>query len=262
MDLLLQIIRQPLDPDYAVVAARGPASPRPRPYQRWSLALVAVVIGAMFAIAALQTTRAAPALASERSELISRVGAAETEQDGLRSRVTALSADINTLRDAALGGDTTSRGLETQIDLLAPVVGSVAVTGPGLLVVVDDAPSADSDSRDRVLDIDLQVLTNGLWASGAEAVTVNGHRLSSLTAIRSAGDAITVDYRSLTRPYRIEAIGDPRTLQARLAESPAGDWWNELAQNRRMSYEISDVDRLTLAADPGMVLRYATQPPS
>ena len=80
---------------------------------------------------------------------------------------------------------------------------------------------------------------------------------SSLTAIRSAGDAITVDYRSLTRPYRVEAIGDPRTLQARFVESSAGAWWNDLAQNRRMRYEISDVKQLDLAADPGMVLRHA-----
>ncbi|HTF39536.1 MAG TPA: DUF881 domain-containing protein, partial [Propionibacteriaceae bacterium] len=76
-------------------------------------------------------------------------------------------------------------------------------------------------------------------------------------AIRSAGDAITVDYRSLTRPYRVEAIGDPRTLQARFVESSAGAWWNDLAQNRRMRYEISDVKQLDLAADPGMVLRHA-----
>ena len=89
-------------------------------------------------------------------------------------------------------------------------------TGPGVLVVVDDSPSAAADARDRVLDLDLQVLANGLWEAGAEAVAINGHRLSSLTAIRSAGDAITVDYRSLTRPYRVEAIGDPRTLQAYL----------------------------------------------
>ena len=89
--------------------------------------------------------------------------------------------------------------------------------------MVDDAPvGRRTTRRDRVLDIDLQVLANGLWQAGAEAVSINGHRLSDLTAIRSAGDAITVDYRSLTRPYRVEAIGDPRTLQARFVESAGG----------------------------------------
>ncbi|HEY5821109.1 MAG TPA: DUF881 domain-containing protein [Propionibacteriaceae bacterium] len=253
MDLLNQIIRQPVDPDYALVAARG----RPTPGQRWSIAVVAVVIGALFAVAAVQTTRSAPALQTERTELISRIGAAESEQDDLRGRVTSLTAEIATLRAAALGDDSTSRGLETQINTLDPVVGNVAVAGPGITVTVDDAPSANADERDRVLDIDLQVLTNGLWMAGAEAVSINGHRLSNLTAIRSAGDAITVDYRSLNRPYQVEAIGDPRTLQARFVESSAGAWWNELAQNRRMGYEIADVKNLQLAADPGITLRYA-----
>jgi len=252
MDLLNQIIRQPIDPDYALAGA-GSESPR----GRWKLGVLAVIIGALFAVAALQTTRAAPALQSERSELISRIQTSEREQDELRGRVTSLTEDIATLRAAALGDDDAARLVESQISTLDPVVGNAAVTGPGVLIVVDDSPSAAADARDRVLDIDLQVLVNGLWEAGAEAISINGHRLSNLTAIRSAGDAITVDYRSLTRPYRVEAIGDVRTLQARFVESSAGAWWNDLAQNRRMRYEISDVKQLDLAADPGIVLRHA-----
>jgi uncharacterized protein YlxW (UPF0749 family) len=253
MDLLNQIIRQPLDPDYALVAARGDLPPR----RRWALAVVAVVIGAMFAYAAVSTTRSAPALQTERDELISRVRTAETEQDQLRARTDGLTAQIATLRSAALGGDDVSRRLEAQINVLDPVAGTVAVSGPGTVVVVDDSVAGSNDTRDRVLDVDLQVLANGLWQAGAEAIAINGHRLTSLTAIRSAGDAITVDYRSLNRPYRIEAIGDPRTLQARFVESAAGAWWNDLAQNRQMRFEISDVRRLDLPGDPGITLRYA-----
>jgi uncharacterized protein YlxW (UPF0749 family) len=255
MDLLNQISRQPIDPDYLLATARG-NQPGNR---RWTLGVLAMIIGALFAVAALQTTQSAPALQLERTELINRVQNAEREQDQLRGRVTSLSDEIATLRAAALGDDDAARIMEIRIDALDPVVGNVPVSGPGVLIVVDDSPSATTDARDRVLDIDLQVLANGLWQADAEAISINGHRLSNLTAIRSAGDAITVDYRSLTRPYRIEAIGDPRTLQARFVESSAGAWWNDLAQNRRMRYEISDVKQLDLAADPGMVLRYAAR---
>ena len=253
MDLLNQIIRQPVDPDYAIVKARGESSSR----RGIAFGAVAVVIGAMFALAAVQTSRTAPQLAGERTELISRIEATETQQDQLRVRVTALSADIDRLRTGALGDDDTARTLQTQINTLGPAVGTVAVKGPGLLIVVDDAPSASDDLQDRVLDMDLQALVNGLWQAGAEAIAINGHRLSALTAIRGAGDAITVDYRSLTRPYRVEAIGDPRTLHARFAESAGGITWNQLAQNRQMRYEISSMDEVTLQADPGMVLRWA-----
>ncbi len=255
MDLLLQILRQPVDPDYAAVAARGDT----RSGRHWVLGLAAVAIGVMFAVAAVQATRSAPVLQSERAELVGRVQAAEAQQDALRLRSTTLAEEITTVRAAALGGDTTAQRLNREIDRLGPITGTVAVTGPGVVVVVDDAagPAEDGNPVDRVLDLDLQILANGLWRAGAEAVAVNGHRLSSLTAIRSAGDAITVDYRSLNRPYRVEAIGDPRTLPAALAESPAGAWWHDLEQNRGLRYEVGEARALTLAADPGLTLRWA-----
>jgi len=252
MDLLLQVVRQPVDPDYAAVADRGGTSSR----GHWRLALVTVVIGVLFAVAALQTSRSAPVQQSERRELISRVRTAETEQDDLRARATALSADITALRSAALSGDAGSRDLQRRVEQLDAATGNVAVTGPGVEVVVDDA-STSGDERDQVLDLDLQILVNGLWQAGAEAVAVNGHRLSSLTAIRSAGDAITVDYRSLNRPYRVEAIGDRRTMPAAFAESAAGAWWHDLSQSRGMRFELTDSSELTLPADPGLTLRWA-----
>lgn len=76
MDLLNQIIRQPVDPDYAVVATRD----APPPHLRWGLMLVAILIGAMFAVATVQTNRTAPAISVERTELINRI---RTERTGL-----------------------------------------------------------------------------------------------------------------------------------------------------------------------------------
>ncbi len=254
MDLLNDIVRQPIDPDYAVVAARGGAS---RPAGRWDLAIVAVIIGILFTVAAVETTRSAPALETERTELITRIKHADAQQDAQRAQIATLDAEIASLRTTALGGSAEAKALNAQLAFLEPATGARAVTGPGLTITVDDASGDAGDSRDRVLDIDLQIAVNGLWESGAEAVSINGHRLSSLTAIRGAGDAITVDYRSLTRPYQIQAIGDPRTLPARWVESSGGEWWNELAQNRRMRYEVSTVDEMTLEADPGITLRYA-----
>ncbi|MGI3786605.1 MAG: DUF881 domain-containing protein [Janthinobacterium lividum] len=257
MDVLNQILREPVDPDYARVARDRPPADGRRTRAHWRLALVLVLAGTLFAVGALQTNRTRPVQATERAELIERIQAAEVDQDALRRQVQDLDGQIGQLRSTALGSDGTSKALEAQIDQLGPAVGLDPVTGPGVVVIVDDAPSTGDDTRDQVLDLDLQVLADGLWASGAEAVSINGHRLTALTAIRGAGDAITVDYRSLTRPYRIEAVGDPRTLQARLAESAAGAWWNDLAQNRDMTYQTSDASSLELDSDPGITLRYA-----
>ncbi len=253
MDLLNQIARIPYDPDYAVVAARG----EQQRGHRWILAAVAVLVGGLFALAAIQTTRQAPALANERSDLIARIQAAETEQDQLGRRAAELTSQINTARTAVSGGDASARRQQAAIEALEPVVGAVAVSGPGLAFVVDDAATGTDNRSDRVYDLDLQILTNGLWQAGAEAVAINGHRLSALTAIRGAGEAITVDFRSLTRPYRVEAIGDARTLQARFVESSGGAWWNELAQNQKLRYDTTLSAELRLPADDGLGLRHA-----
>ena len=92
--------------------------------------------------------------------------------------------------------------------------------------MADDAPATlGLPTGGVILDTDLQSLVNALWTAGAEAISINGNRLTSLTAIRFAGRAITVDYRSLTPPYVIDAIGNPETLPARLLETPGGQAW-------------------------------------
>jgi uncharacterized protein YlxW (UPF0749 family) len=70
------------------------------------------------------------------------------------------------------------------------------------------------DERGRVQDGDLQLVVNALWAAGAEAVSVNGQRLGPTSAIRFAGEAVLVDFRPVTNPYEISAIGDPDTLSS------------------------------------------------
>ncbi|MFA1236677.1 DUF881 domain-containing protein, partial [Klebsiella pneumoniae] len=132
-------------------------------------------------------------------------------------------------------------------------VGTVAVTGPGVVVTVDDAPGSQTDARDRVLDLDLQILVNGLWQSGAEAISVNGHRLSNLTAIRGAGEAITVDYRSLTRPYVIEAIGDRSRLRGAMTESPEVTTYTQYAQKYGLGLDQREVDVVKAPAHGGSV---------
>ena len=121
-------------------------------------------------------------------------------------------------RDAlALTGS--GAALSARLARLEAATGAAPVTGPGMVVRLDDASAADGADVDprtdaaadgRVTDRDLQTVVNEVWAAGAEAVSVNGQRLTSLSAIRSAGDAVLVDFRPLTPPYEIAGRGEPR----------------------------------------------------
>lgn len=146
----------------------------------------------------------------------------------------------------AVGRLTTELGVAT---------GATAVTGPGLVIEADDPEQPTPQTR--IIDQDLAVVANGLWTAGAEAVSINGHRLTSRTAIREAGTAVTVDYVSLSPPYRIEAIGDPRTLPASFDKSPGGTWLSYLKENFSIRVSISTSKSLRLPADPGLKVTHA-----
>lgn len=253
MDLLNEILQQPVDPDYARVAA----SVTPPSRRRVGVALVTAVCGVMFAISAVQTLNAQPLIETEREELITQIEDQQASQDELRASLVASTKEIQELRGAALGADAEGRALESRLGQAELGAAASPVRGPGLVVTVGDGPTSADLREARVVDLDLQQLVNGLWFSGAEAISVNGYRLSSTTAIRGAGDAITVNYRSLVSPYRVEVIGDPEALETRFEASAASRWWEYLRSNFGMSLEMSAARNLELSGNPGEVLRYA-----
>ena len=75
-------------------------------------------------------------------------------------------------------------------------------------------------SRQVILDRDLQLVVNSLWASGAEAIAVGGVRIGPNVTIRQAGGAILVDNQPISSPYAIVAIGPPHGMQDAFERSP------------------------------------------
>lgn len=102
--------------------------------------------------------------------------------------------------------------------------GIAAVTGPGVVVTLFDAPVGCTGARYlcRVQDYDLQLAANTLFAAGAEAVAINNQRIIATTAIRSAGLQITANYRYLAAPYEVRAVGDADALAAAIRRDGLG----------------------------------------
>ena len=124
---------------------------------------------------------------------------------------------------------TPGQTVQTELDRLGRAPGRLPATGRGVKIVVDDALRRHRPAGR--LRQDLQILVNGLWDVGAEAVSINGQRLTSLSAIRSAGEAINVNFRSMPRPYVVTAIGDPDQLPARFVDIRRGTWWFNLSRS-------------------------------
>ncbi|MFI7589267.1 DUF881 domain-containing protein [Spongisporangium articulatum] len=277
MTLLREAMERPLDPGYAQAAERrrqqaDDAAPltgvrRLRMVSgRGLTGVVAVLAGFGLAVSVLAIREPSDAAAKVRTQLAARIEQRNADVRSGEERNAQLRARIAAIQQQALG----DRGaqLQAQEKLLSAATGASPVRGPGVEIRVDDAPDSGSvggtDPRADpaagggvVLDVDLQIVVNGLWAAGAQAVAVNGQRLSALSAIRSAGQAILVDFRPTAPPYRIDAVGDPATLQARFAGGSAGPYVQALRDNNGIRVSIDGRDRLELPAAAQVTLRLA-----
>jgi uncharacterized protein YlxW (UPF0749 family) len=223
-----------------------------------SLALVGLVLAA----AAVEANVQRPVVEQRRAELLADVAEQTDRNDALAAGLAALRAEVDGLEIAGLGATAEGERLADQLVSLGARTGTAAVRGPGVAVTLDDAEPGDPALTDdpalgRVLDRDLQLVVNGLWAAGAEAVSVNDQRLTSLSAIRAAGEAILVDYRPLARPYVVQAIGDPDSLAARFVAGPGGRGLQTLGETYGIRHEVSGVEEMTLPAASAVTLRYA-----
>ncbi|WP_432495042.1 DUF881 domain-containing protein [Kineococcus auxinigenes] len=264
MSLLTEVMHRPLDPGYAAAAERRRAAGGTGPGRPRALtAVAALALGALLAVAGVRAAAGAPEADRGRAELLQRVEAATARADALAARAVQLREDNATLAERLGGGSAAAAGAVA--DELAVAAAAVPVSGPGLEVTLSDAPADPSGvqaagTSGRVVDRDLQTLVNGLWLAGAEAVAVDGVRLSSLSSIRAAGEAVLVDYRPLTPPYRVSAVGDPAALQTGLAASVAGRYLQVLQDNYGIGVDVrtaSAEDPLVLPAAGRLQLRVA-----
>lgn len=268
MSLLTNAMNHSLDDGYAQAAARRGAEGRsglPRTVRaKLVLALGLVLTGLVVTVGAAQARVSAPELAKERQELVERIDDGEDRADSLQADVDGLRTEVERKQRKALEKHGGSKG-----EVTALLSGAVAVQGPGVKLVVDDAKSTkESDGSGprensgfsdtgRVRDRDMQRVVNGLWESGAEAVSINGQRLTSLSAIRAAGEAILVDNKPLAPPYTLLAVGPGQKLSTTFQDSADGQYLHVLQENYGVRTSISTQDELRLPAAPRLIVRNA-----
>jgi uncharacterized protein YlxW (UPF0749 family) len=141
----------------------------------------------------------------------------EDQNRALKTRVRALQADVKAGEDESARRSSAAQEVKAQLDEQKTYAGLAPLHGPGLTVLLHDGADPNS-STDHSLGWtihyqDLQDIVNVLWASGAEAIAVNGDRIVPSTAFHYAGVNILVNNASrLTGPYTVIALGDPPAL--------------------------------------------------
>lgn len=266
MSLLTRVFEHAMDDGYAAARAHRDegAAGRSRARQvvprRVAFAAILVVCALLATAGIRQLVAAEPQAAAGHEALVQEAKQRSAVVDRLRQQVTDTRAGYAKAQRRALASGTAGSRQIRRLDRLQRLSGLGAVAGEGVRVKVDDAQSGEATGAGeggRVRDRDLQMLVNGLWSAGATAISINGHRLTALTAIREAGDAVTVDYRPLSRPYIIKAIGDPNVLQTGFAASSAGRYFKTLQSSFDVRFAMGERDDLKLPAASEIALHYA-----
>lgn len=269
--LLRSLLTDHLDPGYAAAAAdrqRTGLARRAGTDRIWQ-AVAAVLVAVVFTAAVAQARSTAPGVSAAQQVLAASVRSAERTADALTVRRDALAAQADDIQRRQLRDDRTGQALLTRLDELSLAAASTAVIGPGVSVVASD-PREGRDltdvSKQRlpgsgqvILDRDLQLVVNSLWASGAEAISVGGVRLGPNVTIRQAGGAILVDNHPISSPYTVLAIGPPNTMLDSFNRSSGLQRLRLLESSYRVTVNVSRADGLSLPAGAIREIKFAKQ---
>jgi len=175
---------------------------------KWALAIVMMILGLLLALQFRMTNQITVDPSRMRSEdLAVSLQERTAELEAANTELTKVRAELERLKVAI-----PSAQPNQDLEILA---GTIDLEGPGVKVTLQETPEALA-AKTRLADEDIWRALNELFTAGAEAVSVNGQRISSVTGVRNVGSRILVNQTMIAAPVEILAIGDPTVLEASL----------------------------------------------
>ena len=242
---------------------------RLRAIPSWQITLGAALLALGFLIAA-QLASEGPRVrysTQERTPLLETARELQAQQDDLKVQVLTLRDQIQTIERQGEGSAGLVSQLNAQLEQARIAAGLIPLTGTGIVLQLDDSqkpvPQDGSASDYLVGSRDIRTVVDELWSAGAEAIAVNGERITPATAIIDIGSSLLINSAYLAPPYQITALG-PRDLYGRLSKSPGfTDFVRARAEAYGIRLSFAEPDSVDLPAFVGTVtLRYSRPLPS
>jgi uncharacterized protein YlxW (UPF0749 family) len=198
---------------------------RVRAIPTWQLTLGAALLGLGFLIAA-QLGSEGPRIrytTQERTPLLETATELQAQQDELKERLLELRAEIGQIEGAGEGSAELVRELNDELEQARIAAGLIPLTGTGIVLQLEDSVqsvSGEASEDDYLVGArDIRAVVEELWLAGAEAVAVNGERITPTTSVIDIGTSVLVNAAYLAPPYQVTALG-PDDIYDRLAAAP------------------------------------------
>lgn len=169
-----------------------------------------------------------------QDDLVRLLDELNQRNDELDEEGVALRRELAELISGSSNRAAAKEAAEQQAQVQGILAGTLPVEGPGIeLVVTDDDGSVSASVFVNVLE--------ELRAAGAEAVELDGQRITMSSWITGSGDGIVVNGVAASSPYVWRVIGDPHTLAGALgipggalASIRSSGGQSELTQHERL----------------------------
>jgi uncharacterized protein YlxW (UPF0749 family) len=228
--------------------------------------VVALAAGVLFATSG-RTAQGTDLRAGEVVELSQLIRQRDTALDGRERRVAEMQKQVQRLTQqaASRNGDVATAQAAGKAGSVSAAL--VALTGPGMVITLDDAPQrpdgalpVDARPDDLVIhQSDVQAVVNAVWAAAADGVAIMGQRLIATSAVRCVGNTLLLQGRPYSPPFVVTAIGDVDAVRAQLAASPQVAILQQAVEDFGLTFDVRPLPQVTLPAYEGpLVLEHAT----
>lgn len=165
---------------------------------------------------------------------------------------------LEAVRQQSTQNDQTAINKEEQIKNDNTLIGLTDVTGNGVIITLKDNNTVKRSTISPLEDIgfylvhaiDLVEVVNALRNAGAEAISINGQRVTSFTSIYCAGNVVVVNGEKISSPIEIKAIGSPELLYGSL-KIPGG--YLELMEETGVMVDIKKSENITINKYDGLI---------
>jgi uncharacterized protein YlxW (UPF0749 family) len=179
--------------------------------------------------------------------------------------LTALERKVQAATSEAAKTDSRVAQAANQAASVADDAGLEPVAGPAVTITLNDAPSLPGKEQTAVPpdylvvhQQDVQAVVNALWSGGAEAMTLQGQRVISTSAVRCVGNTLLLHGIVYSPPYTVQAIGNPQKLQQALNDAPDVIIYKQYVAAYQLGYKLDVEGDVTMPAYTGaLTLAYA-----
>lgn len=204
-----------------------------------------LTVGIYIQIKTVNDSGTAVAKTNEENELRDNVLEMKEKYENEYKKLEKKEKELSTLIDSASVDDSNSSEISEELNKMNSIIGLTKLQGQGIIIKLEDGdPESSVGLSDYVIhDWDLIMVVNDLSIAGAEAISINGERIVSTSAITCIGNVIKINDEKVGTPFEIKAIGSKIMLEG--AVKMNGRYLDNL-EKRGIGVEVKQSDSITI----------------